>query len=126
MRAVDTDVLVRLIVRDDSRQAAAAETFIAPGAWISTLALAETSWVLASVYEFTAKNIAIAIEMLLDHQHLVVQDSDTVAAALELYRSKPILGFSACLMLHLARRAGHLPLGTFDRHRSKSEGAEKL
>ncbi len=126
MRAVDTNVLVRLIVRDDPRQTAAAESFIAPGAWISTLALAEMSWVLASVYDFTPKTIAIAIDMLLDHQNLVIQDSDTVAAALELFRSKPVLGFSDCLMLNLARRTGHLHLGTFDRHLSRAEGAEKL
>jgi predicted nucleic acid-binding protein len=34
MRAVDTNVLVRLIARDDSRQAASAEAFIQPGAWV--------------------------------------------------------------------------------------------
>ena len=40
MRAVDTNVLVRLITRDDSRQAASAESFIGKGAWVSLLALA--------------------------------------------------------------------------------------
>jgi predicted nucleic acid-binding protein len=55
-----------------------------------------------------------------------VQDGDAVAAALELFRAKPGLAFSDCLMLQLARRAGHLPLGTFDRHLSKVAGAQKL
>jgi predicted nucleic acid-binding protein len=36
------------------------------------------------------------------------------------------LGFSDCLILQLARKAGHLPLGTFDRGLSKLEGAQKL
>jgi predicted nucleic-acid-binding protein len=126
MRAVDTNVLVRLIARDDSRQAAAAESFIGKGAWVPVLALAEAAWVLTSVYELSANDLARAIEMLLNHRDLVLQDSETVAAALELFRAKPALGFSDCLMLQLARKAGHLPLGTFDRNLAKVEGAQKL
>jgi predicted nucleic acid-binding protein len=49
-----------------------------------------------------------------------------VAAALELFRAKPSLGFSDCLTLQLARQAGHLPLGTFDRSLSKITGTQKL
>lgn len=126
MRAVDTNVLVRLITRDDARQASSAEAFIAKGAWVPLLALTEAIWVLAAVYKRTAKDRATAIEMLLHHEHLVVQDADTVAAALDLFRSRPSLGFSDCLMLHVARKAGHLPLGTFDRGLAKTEGVQKL
>jgi len=126
MRAVDTNVLVRLIARDDSRQAAAAESFIDKGAWVSVLVLAEATWVLATVYELSSKELATAIEMLLNHRDLVVQDSETVAEALKLFRVKPTLGFSDCLMLQLARRAGHLPLGTFDRSLARVDGARKL
>jgi predicted nucleic-acid-binding protein len=126
MRAVDTNVLVRLIARDDARQTAAAEAYIEKGAWVPVLALAETVWVLASVYELGPKDLARAIEMLLSHRDLVVQDQETVAAALELFRARPALGFSDCLMLHLARQAGHLPLGTFDRNLARIEGAQKV
>ena len=126
MRAIDTNVLVRLIARDDSRQTASAESFIEKGAWVSTLALAETAWVLASVYELSAKDLARAIEMLLHHRDLVLQDSEAVREALKLFLAKPSLGFSDCLMLQLARKAGHLPLGTFDRNLAKVEGAHKL
>src|SRR5271167_2131999 len=112
MRAIDTNVLVRLIVRDDSRQAASAESFIEKGAWVSVLALAEATWVLGSVYELSSNDQARAVEMLLNHRDLVLQDPETVAAALELFQAKPSLGFSDCLMLQLARKAGHLPLGT--------------
>jgi predicted nucleic-acid-binding protein len=126
MRAVDTNVLVRLITRDDPRQVASAEVFVKPGAWVSILALAEATWVLATVYERSAAELAVAIEVLLNHNELVFQDSDVVAAALELFRSRPSLGFSDCLMLHVARKAGHLPLGTFDRNLGKVAGAHKL
>ena len=126
MRAVDTNVLVRLITRDDSRQAASAETFIEKGAWVSVLTLAEAMWVLASVYKLNPKSLARALEMLLDHRDLVLQDPEAVAEALELFREKPALCFSDCLMLRLARKAGHLPLGTFDRNLAKVDGTQKL
>ena len=126
MRAVDTNVLVRLITRDDVRQTASAESFIDKGAWVPVLALADAAWRLARVYGLSSKDLASAIEMLLNHQDLVLQDPETVSAALELFRAKPALGFSDCLMLQLARKAGHLPLGTFDRNLAKVEGTQKL
>ena len=126
MRAIDTNVLIRLITRDDARQAAAAEAFVKKGAWVSVLALAETTWVLTSVYDISHKELAQAIEMLLNHQDLALQYPDTVAAALNLYRATPALGFSDCLLLELARRDGHLPLGTFDRNLAKVSATQRL
>jgi predicted nucleic-acid-binding protein len=126
MPAVDNNVLVRLLTRDDARQAAAADAFVQNGAWVSVLALAEATWVLTSVYQRSASALANAIEMLLDHKELTLQDSDAVAEALELFRSRPALGFSDCLMLKLAKKAGHLPLATFDRGLGKVAGARKL
>jgi predicted nucleic-acid-binding protein len=126
MRAVDTNVLVRLITRDDARQAAAADSFVERGAWVSMLALVEAMWVLTSVYELKPKELVRAIEMLLNHRSLALQYPETVAAALDLFRATPTLGFSDCLMLQLARKEGHLPLGTFDRNLGKIAGAERL
>ena len=126
MRAVDTDVLVRLITRDDAKQVAAAEAFVAPGAWVPHLALAEAVWVLTSVHDRGPAEVATAVEMLLNHQHLTLQDSESVAAAVDSLRRRPALGFSDCLMVAVARKAGHTPLGTFDRNLSKLDGVEKL
>jgi predicted nucleic-acid-binding protein len=126
VRAVDTNVLVRLLTRDDSRQVAAAEEFVERGAWVSHLVLAEATWVLMSVYGRGPHDIATAVEMLLNHQHLTLQDPDAVAAAVEHFRGRPALGFSDCLVLAIAGKAGHLPLGTFDRHLAKLEGAQRL
>ncbi len=126
MRAVDTNVLVRLVTRDDEKQVAAAESFISKGAWVSTLVLIEATWILAAVYELTHPEIGTAVEMLLHHRDLTIQDAGTVAAALEHYRRRSALGFSDCLILEVARKAGHLPLGTFDRELGKLNGAERL
>jgi len=126
MRAVDTNVLVRLITRDDARQATAAESFVAAGAWVGHLVLAETTWVLSAVYDLSPAAIAMAVEMLLNHQHLTIQDAAIVAAALEHYRDNARLGFSDCLVLEIARKAGHLPIGTFDRQLARLAGAQRL
>ena len=126
MRAVDTNVLVRLVTRDDPRQVKAAEAFVAQGAWVSHIVLVEAMWVLMSVYDRRPTEIATAVEMLLSHKHLTLQDPDIVVTALAHYLEKPAIGFSDCLVLELARKAGHLPLGTFDRNLSKLDGAERL
>ena len=126
MRAVDTNVLVRLIARDDERQVAAAEAFVAHGAWVSSVVLVEAVRVLSSVYELNPERIAKAIEMLLNHRDLTLQDPDTVTSALARYRKKPSIEFSDSLVLESARKAGHLPLGTFDRALGKQEGAQRL
>ena len=126
MRAVDTNVLVRLITRDAAKQVASAEAFIGQGAWVSHLALAEATWVLESVYERNPAAIAAAVEMLLNHQTLTVQDPDTVLAALQQFLRRPAVGFSDCLMLELGRKAGHVPLGTFDRALGRFDGAVRL
>ena len=126
MRAVDTNVLVRLLARDDSKQTAAAESFVAGGTWVSHLVLAESTWVLTAVYSRTASQIADAVAQLLEHESLVVQDPDVVSLALARLREKPALGFSDCLILEIARKAGHLPLGTFDKDLGRLEGASRL
>jgi predicted nucleic-acid-binding protein len=126
MRAVDTNVLVRLITRDDARQVAAAEKFVEPGAWVSHLVLAETTLVLDSVYGLAPGQIASALEMLLDHDKLTIQDGETVSAAIAQMRKKTSLGFSDCLILEIARKAGYIPLGTFDRQLGQLADAERL
>ena len=126
MRAIDTNVLVRLMTRDDPKKVTSAESFVAKGVWVSHLVLGESLWVLESVYEVDADRCATAVEMLLNHASIALQDSDVVMAALEHFRRKPSLGFSDCLILEIARKSGHLPLGTFDRALGKFDGAERL
>jgi predicted nucleic-acid-binding protein len=126
MLAIDTNVLVRLLARDDAAQAVAADQAIAKGAWVSHLVLAEAIWVLDAVYARSAKQMIAALDLLLVHEALVLQDADVVAAALGQFRAKPALGFSDCLVLEIARKAGHTPLATFDKALAKLAGAQKL
>ncbi len=126
MRAVDTNILVRLLVRDDAAKVKVAENFIEKGAWVSNLVLVETLWVLDAVYERSPSQLAKAIDLLLNHETLTVQDADVVTAALGHCRERPTLGFSDCLILEIARKAGHLPLGTFDKNLAKSDRALRI
>lgn len=126
MLAVDTNVLVRLLARDDAKQALAADEAVAGGAWISHLVLAEAIWVLDAVYARTPKQMIAALDLLLIHESLVLQDADVVNAALTQFRAKPALGFSDCLVLEIARKAGHVPLATFDKALARLTGTRKL
>ena len=64
--------------------------------------------------------------MLLNHRDLTLQDPDVVQAALENFRKRSKVGFSDCMVLEVARKAGHSPLGTFDRQLGKLEGVKGL
>jgi len=126
MRAADTNIVVRLLVQDEARQFEQARAFVSGGAWVSHVVLAEAAWVLDTIYRMQPEEIGQAIEMLLDQQDVVLEDPQTVAAALLAFRARPRLGFNDCLIVEIARKAGHLPLGTFDREVGKSDGAERL
>lgn len=85
-----------------------------------------TIWVLDALYGRTAEQIASAVDMLLNHKDPTLQDSDAVTLALESFRRRPAVGFSDCLVVEIARNAGHVPLGTFDRDLAKLGGTERL
>ena len=126
MRAIDTNVLVQLIVRDDTEQLRRAEEFVANGAWASLLVLAETIWVLDSVYGLAANQLANTVQLLLENAALSFQDPEVVEAALAAFRREPRVGFSDCLVVEIARKAGHVPVGTFDRSLAKLDGMHRL
>jgi predicted nucleic-acid-binding protein len=126
MRAVDTNVLVRLLARDDEVQLAAARNYVSAGAWVSHLVLAEAVWVLSFSYGAQHKQLVTMLEVLLDDAELSLQEPEVVRAAVERFRAQSKLSFSDCLVLEIARKAGHTPLGTFDRALGKQSGAERL
>lgn len=126
MRAIDTHVLVRLLLRDDPAQTLAADRWVAVGAWVPVLAIAEAAWVLTSVYARSAAELGESIRMLLDHEHITLQDREVIEAALDTFSGKPSVSFTDAILLELARRSGNLPLGTFDRNLGRRDGAERL
>ena len=126
MRAVDSNVLVRLIVRDDPAQVEKAEAFVAQGAWVSQLVLAEMIRVLESVYGLGRAQIATVVGMLVEHDRLTLQDEDVIRGAHSAFERDRSVGFTDCLIVEAARKAGHLPVGTFDKAMSRLEGGYGL
>ena len=126
MRAVDTSLLVRLIVRDDPRQVARAEAFVAPGAWISLPVLAEAVWVLKSVYGLNRRRIGTVVGMLIEHDRLALQDEDVVRKAHSTFERERSIELTDCLIVESARKAGHIPVGTFDRKMARLEATSRV
>jgi hypothetical protein len=85
MIAVDTNVLVRLLRGDDSKQEEAARSLFARGPiWIAKTVLLETAWVLGSLYGLEEAEIRGAFTKLLGLQNVHTEDESSVAAALAL------------------------------------------
>lgn len=126
MLAIDTNVLVRLVVNDDPAQAQIAKERTARGAWVSHLVLAESICVLAGNFGLSRADLVDTIETLLTHPNVAFEDANVVRAALQHFQQRRTVAFSDCLILEIARKAGHTPLASFDRDLTKLEGAERL
>ena len=112
MIAVDTNVVVRLLVGDDPDQAGRARNLFEQNAiWIGSTVLLETEWVLRGAYKFSPNAIHRAFEMLLGLPQLTVGDQSAVVAALDWYRS----GFDFADALHVAAAAHASSFATFDK-----------
>jgi predicted nucleic-acid-binding protein len=128
MRSVDTNVLVRALTGDDPVQGALAVAFIRDHApvWVSHAVLLETVWVLESVYGCGKPQLAEALKRIIDNRELSLEEPAVARAALALYQAKGKVTFEDCLILESARKAGHLPLATFDKALGRLEGALSL
>ena len=89
---------------------------------MSQLVLAETIWVLESAYGIDRPQIATVVGMLLEHDRLTLQDEDVIRGAHSAFERERSVGFTDCLIVEAARKAGHLPVGTFDKAKSRLEG----
>ena len=81
---------------------------------------------LDSYYSFTREQLSRFVETTTLHPKLRIQDVDVVEAALVHFNAQKKLGFTDCLILEIARKAGHTPLGTFDKALGKLPGAKGL
>lgn len=125
-RAADTNVIVRLIARDDAKQLASAMARASAGLWVSHVVLVEVTWVLESTYGRARADIANALDLLLDQPDLTIESPDVVRAAVAQFRAERGIDFADSLILEIARKAGQIPLLTFDRSLSKLKGAELI
>jgi predicted nucleic-acid-binding protein len=127
MSTLDTNVLVRYLVRDIPEQAEAARELIEgmtaddPG-FICREVVLEVAWVLERTYRFTRTQVAEALLDLTASDSLVVENSDDVAAAAYRYRRDGV-GFSDLMILKATERGNAAPLHTFDQRLARMQGA---
>jgi predicted nucleic-acid-binding protein len=128
--ALDTNVLVRFLVQDDQDQAKVASAAIErltedePG-FVCREVMVELVWVLERAYRLDRLSIAGALDGLLSAIELVVEGSDDVAPALELYRNDGF-DFADLMIAAAARRAGASELLTFDKKAARLPNVRTL
>ncbi len=124
MIGVDTNVIVRLLVADDVRQADLATAYLRrhssrdDPALLADIVLVETAWVLEDLYGYARPQIATAIEGLLATAQLKTLNADAVHLALQRYCSGGV-DFADCLLGVRNVLAGCEYTLTFDRKASK-------
>jgi predicted nucleic-acid-binding protein len=131
MIGLDTNVLVRYLTEDDPIQSPKAADLIEraltesePG-YISIVAMVETTWVLERTYEFSATDIAVAIERMLQAPVLTVESEQEVFTAMIAVKEHRA-SFSDALIGALGARAGCARTVTFDRRAARLENFQLL
>ena len=116
MIGLDTDVLVRYLVRDDAAQAARADRELERGErfFIDAIVLCELVWVLEAGYGFSRAQIAGALEKILATARFEIDSRDLALAALGDFR-RSAADFSDCLIGRRNQAAGAAETVTFDR-----------
>lgn len=127
MLGIDTNVLVRFLVRDDEAQFEKARKLIrreltaGRRVLVSHLVLQETEWVLRSRYALKKPDIAATFSALLESVDVEFEDEPSIEEALFLWKDHAA-GFSDCLIAARHRRLGCSPTATFDLKASKVPG----
>ena len=131
MPALDTNVLVRYLVRDDAAQLAAAQRLIRKCVseqqtlFVPITVALELEWVLRSNFGFAKEATIGALSSLLSAAELSFESEQALEVALALYRESAA-DFADCLHIALAAQVGEQPLWTFDKGASKVSGARML
>ena len=124
MIGVDTNVIVRLLVADDVKQADAAARYLkahcsgSDPALLSDIVLVETAWVLEDLYGYSRAQVAAAIEGLLATAQLRAANASIARTALQRFRIGAA-DFADCLLGVGNVVAGCEYTATFDRKASR-------
>ena len=127
MIAIDTNILVRLLTRDDRVQAKrAVALFEREEIYVAKTVLLETEWVLRYCYKLNRPVILNALKSALGLSQVTVEDSPSVAEALALFES----GMDFADALHLASSSAAAQFATFDerlkRHADKAAPGRRV
>ena len=127
MLGIDTNVLVRFLLRDDEAQFQKANKLIqwevtaGRGVLVSQLVLLETEWVLRSRYGFSKIQLLEVIASLLDTRDIQLEDEQSVEEAIYQWKEANA-DFADCLIAARHRRLGCSATATFDARAGKLTG----
>ena len=130
--AIDTNVLVRVLVQDPTAaaQCAAAIRVVAAASasgeplLITLCALLETEWVLRSRYKVDRASMTAAVIAMLETPDIEFEHAPTVEEALYLFEQYPSADFADCLLVACATHLGRDHFLTFDADAAKLPRAE--
>ena len=130
MIALDTNVLVRVLVEDDEEQAQSARVLLGgltPDrlGFVCREVVVELVWVLERTYGLSRDRIAMVLEGLVSTDGLLVESADDVGQAAFRYRQGGV-GFSDLMIAAAAKRSGATRLYTFDRKAARLEDCTLL
>ena len=127
MTGVDTNVLLRYIVRDEPTQAARASRELERGErfLVGSIVLCELVWVLETGYGFSRRDVAVTLERILATAQFEIEAKDLALGALDDFR-RSTADFSDCLLGRRNRAAGAAETVTFDRSLKGLEGFRLL
>ena len=131
MPALDTNVLVRYVVQDDSGQLAAAKRLItrcvaeSQPLFVPVTVTLELEWVLRASFGYDKGDVLQVLSNLFSAAELTFQSERALEVALQLYR-EAAADFADCVHIALAAEAGEQPLWTFDRGAARVFGAQLL
>ena len=125
MIAVDTNVLIRILVDDPDAalQMQSARALLAKSevVYVPQIVQVETVWVLESAYCFDKSAICKILDHLLYHPQFQLQAADSFKSAVTLFNQHSA-DFSDCLIL-TESTSQKLQLFTFDKKLSRLKGA---
>jgi predicted nucleic-acid-binding protein len=109
--AVDTNVIVRYLTRDDAEQFAKASALISrEDVYVCTTVLLETEWVLRRGYRFSRERVITALGAFAGLPRVTLEDPASTAKALDWTRR----GMDFADALHLAKVQGCEAFVSFD------------
>jgi predicted nucleic-acid-binding protein len=89
MAAIDTNVLVRLVTRDDAAQFEKAQAFVCKHqpVLVTQLSVLELVWVLMSRYGLNKEKVCQVVQVLLDMVELDIQQTGVLEAVLKAWEN---------------------------------------
>jgi predicted nucleic-acid-binding protein len=126
MVGVDTNVIVRFLIKDDPEHYRSALSILQhakaenENVYISLIVLAEVSWVLKSVYKFSRRELHSALQDIISNPLFVLQEESAVEDALRWFSSGKA-DFADYLAGVMCKKASGSPLLTFDKNCSEKQ-----